>query len=509
MRSTFRSTLYRSIESQYWVVHKSLDPFDVYIGRASTDTYEHFGNPFGHHLNSRCSVLVNSAQEAIARNDSWLRGKSDQDLDQNQRQWILRNLNSLRGKRLGCFCARKNGVGLNCPKVCHGQNYLQILSELDQGILRLIKEDDNYILLPRNSSILKHLGVLGPTYSKLTGVQREKVRFDLMGMLLTLQPNSTYLHVGDCNGVDKLVRDGIKTTRLRSTTYRKNPLLSDKVQVGELTQQLMEGLRLQEGQICAWVNEPPPRDLEPSDEMDLATSSSLWQAISYAVSTKIPLALYPLVSDLNLPAWVPKSALACPSFSDKTVLHQKVVEILTQWLFLSGSGNSAIKKTVEDRCYGVTQMGHSIKMSAMTRDCPIFQVEKGEVTLDLLVTEDLENLIRLNHQLISQIASKTIELAQQVCCVFGVGEFNTGRIAYDDRYQIYQAKGVLTVTAHDGRRTILKAVDGQTVFTSMGWDDFTYFLKVQEHIREHGRPKKIIDVPIRQRQSPLVKVARI
>ena len=71
------------------VVNIRSEPFDVYIGRGSK-----WGNPF--------RIGKDGTREDVIRMYvAWLRQKPE----------LLRSLGSLRGKRLGCFCA---------PLPCHG-----------------------------------------------------------------------------------------------------------------------------------------------------------------------------------------------------------------------------------------------------------------------------------------------------------------------------------------------------------------------------------------------------
>lgn len=88
------------------VVHNKRDAFDVYVGRPSI-----WGNPFTHLEASSAERRVANRAEAVARFESWLNGRSDMDLAREKRAKILESLPSLKGKRLGCWCA---------PQECHG-----------------------------------------------------------------------------------------------------------------------------------------------------------------------------------------------------------------------------------------------------------------------------------------------------------------------------------------------------------------------------------------------------
>jgi hypothetical protein len=98
------------------VVHWRRTAFDVFIGR--TDEKMHFGNPFTMKEGSRGSVMVGSRAEAIENFELWLSGASFQDVEPERREWILENLDQLRGKRLGCWCK---------PKACHGDVYVSMI----------------------------------------------------------------------------------------------------------------------------------------------------------------------------------------------------------------------------------------------------------------------------------------------------------------------------------------------------------------------------------------------
>lgn len=95
-------------------------PYDEYIGRPKQLNVMHWGNPFGL-KGDKCAVLVGSRTEAMNRFWYWLEGTADKDVEPQRRQWILDNLEKLRGKRLGCFCM---------PQPCHGLIYRAFLGEI-------------------------------------------------------------------------------------------------------------------------------------------------------------------------------------------------------------------------------------------------------------------------------------------------------------------------------------------------------------------------------------------
>lgn len=93
--------------------------FDVYIGRKPWKPF-HYGNPFTHIPNVKGTVQVSSRREAINKFRWWLKGESEfAHIEPERRQWILDNLDRLRGQRLGCFCR---------PKECHGDVYIELLA---------------------------------------------------------------------------------------------------------------------------------------------------------------------------------------------------------------------------------------------------------------------------------------------------------------------------------------------------------------------------------------------
>lgn len=71
------------------VVHCKKSPFDVYIGRPSK-----WGNPFREDVDG-------TRAEVIVKYEAWLSSQPD----------LMAEIESLRGKVLGCWCK---------PKACHG-----------------------------------------------------------------------------------------------------------------------------------------------------------------------------------------------------------------------------------------------------------------------------------------------------------------------------------------------------------------------------------------------------
>lgn len=87
------------------VVHCRKAPHDIYIGRPSK-----WGNPFSHRPGTIARFRVKTREEAVSAYKRWL-------LDN---PGLLAEVESLRGKVLGCWCK---------PLACHGD----ILAELADG----------------------------------------------------------------------------------------------------------------------------------------------------------------------------------------------------------------------------------------------------------------------------------------------------------------------------------------------------------------------------------------
>jgi hypothetical protein len=88
------------------VVHCQREPYDVYIGRPSD-----WGNPFTHikDRSTKAEFIVRNREEAIAKYRAWLISQPE----------MLKKLEELRGKTLGCWCK---------PKSCHGDVIIELLN---------------------------------------------------------------------------------------------------------------------------------------------------------------------------------------------------------------------------------------------------------------------------------------------------------------------------------------------------------------------------------------------
>lgn len=82
------------------VVHCKKEPYDIYIGRPSK-----WGNPFVIGKDGNREEVIALFKEYITKG----RGKH-----------LLKELEELRGKTLGCFCK---------PSACHGDILLELLGE--------------------------------------------------------------------------------------------------------------------------------------------------------------------------------------------------------------------------------------------------------------------------------------------------------------------------------------------------------------------------------------------
>jgi len=83
------------------------EEYDVYIGRPRSGEEWGFGNPF--------IVGIDGARgECAEKFKNWIITGNNHGCvlaTEERRQWIINNVASLHGKRLGCFCA---------PRACHG-----------------------------------------------------------------------------------------------------------------------------------------------------------------------------------------------------------------------------------------------------------------------------------------------------------------------------------------------------------------------------------------------------
>lgn len=84
------------------VVLCQLCPACRYVGRCRDGM--HFGNPFSHRPSKLPVVRVPTPRAAVDAFRAWLAGTDHQDVEPERRRWVLDNLHTLRGRRLGCYC---------------------------------------------------------------------------------------------------------------------------------------------------------------------------------------------------------------------------------------------------------------------------------------------------------------------------------------------------------------------------------------------------------------------
>lgn len=102
MRESFQPLveILNNLDKETRVVNKKYDNYDVYIGRGSI-----WGNPYELKKESERDKVIDKYERRI-------RTRPD----------LLSELDSLRGKRLGCYCS---------PKRCHGDVLIKLIEEKD------------------------------------------------------------------------------------------------------------------------------------------------------------------------------------------------------------------------------------------------------------------------------------------------------------------------------------------------------------------------------------------
>ena len=91
------------------VVHCKKEPYDVYIARPRGHGYGPWGNPYSPKRGTK-AAKVDSVQEALDKYEAHLRSQPD----------IKEKLQTLVGKRLGCWCR---------PGPCHGDVLIKLIRE--------------------------------------------------------------------------------------------------------------------------------------------------------------------------------------------------------------------------------------------------------------------------------------------------------------------------------------------------------------------------------------------
>lgn len=98
----------------------------VYIGRPPAGRPWEFGNPFSYKDDTKAMVITDNPIKAFRL---WLLGEAHTALMQEERRWILKQLPSLKGYTLGCFCA---------PKRCHGDVLKELAESLDSDAINAL-----------------------------------------------------------------------------------------------------------------------------------------------------------------------------------------------------------------------------------------------------------------------------------------------------------------------------------------------------------------------------------
>jgi hypothetical protein len=99
------------------VVHVR-EPYDIYIGRGHGSEW---GNPFTHIKDryTRAEFVVKTREEAIAKYREWI----------IQQPHLLEKIETLRNKKLGCWCK---------PLPCHGDVLLELINlQIELGITQI------------------------------------------------------------------------------------------------------------------------------------------------------------------------------------------------------------------------------------------------------------------------------------------------------------------------------------------------------------------------------------
>ena len=87
----------------------------MYIGRSNSKMSSEWGNPFSHLEKSAALYKVASREEAVSKYREWV----------VKQPHLMEKLESLRGKRLGCWCK---------PKACHGDVLVDLLENKNVSI---------------------------------------------------------------------------------------------------------------------------------------------------------------------------------------------------------------------------------------------------------------------------------------------------------------------------------------------------------------------------------------
>ena len=108
LKETLRKNEEEKGKEKTKVVNIKFSTFDVYIGRGSM-----WGNPFSFSPSSHDVEYVKDREEAIESYKKYILSRPD----------LLKQLEQLRGKILGCHCK---------PLACHGDVLVEILEEKEE-----------------------------------------------------------------------------------------------------------------------------------------------------------------------------------------------------------------------------------------------------------------------------------------------------------------------------------------------------------------------------------------
>lgn len=105
---------------------------DVYIGRRIFRGGWNLPESKWHNPFHRRGTSIEAHQQAFEAYDNYIR---------NLRPDLLRSLEELRGKRLGCWCKNSDSNNPQEQAIrCHGEVLLQLLREKDEGTLHIPSE---------------------------------------------------------------------------------------------------------------------------------------------------------------------------------------------------------------------------------------------------------------------------------------------------------------------------------------------------------------------------------
>ena len=102
----------RKLMSETKVVNLKKEPYDIYIGR--TRHKYHYGNLFRIGPDGTRTIVIEKFR-------FWIKGIAYRDIEPERREWIIKTMESLRRKKLGCYCK---------PEACHGDVYVELLAGL-------------------------------------------------------------------------------------------------------------------------------------------------------------------------------------------------------------------------------------------------------------------------------------------------------------------------------------------------------------------------------------------